>query len=58
MPQRDDVGVTPQLDFEGRKGLLPAPNAIARWMGPLNASGLEAERVRARRVTSNFGRSR
>jgi hypothetical protein len=56
------------LGFRGGRGLLrancggeaqlTAPNAFARWMDPLNASGLETERVHARRVTSNFGRSR
>jgi AraC family transcriptional activator of tynA and feaB len=52
MPESDDVGTTPLLDFEAWRALLrsncgrdvevTAPNAFAGWMRPFNACGLEA----------------
>ena len=56
MPQSDDVGTTPLLDFEAWRALLrsncgrdvevTAPNAFAGWMRPFNACGLEATSVK------------
>src|SRR5262245_3734835 len=56
MPQSDDVGGTPPLDFEAWRALLRSkhgrdvevttPNAFAAWMRPFNACGLEATSVR------------
>ena len=56
MPQSDDVGTTPLLDFEAWRALLRSncgrdvevttPNAFAGWMRPFNACGLEATSVK------------
>jgi AraC family transcriptional activator of tynA and feaB len=58
MPQRDDAGGTPFLDFEtwrdflrsnsGRDVEVTTPNAFAGWIRPFNACGLEATSVKIR----------
>jgi AraC family transcriptional activator of tynA and feaB len=58
MPQSDDVGTTPLLDFEAWRALLRSncgrdvevttPNAFAGWIRPFNACGLEATSVKIR----------
>jgi AraC family transcriptional regulator, positive regulator of tynA and feaB len=58
MPQSDDAGGTPSLDFETWRALLRSncgrdvevttPDAFAGWIRPFNACGLEATSVRIR----------
>ena len=56
MTQRDNVGMTPFLDFEAWRALLRSncgrdvevttPDAFAGWIRPFNACGLEASSVK------------
>ena len=65
MPQSDDVGTTPLLDFEAWRALLRSncgrdvevttPNAFAGWMRPFNACGLEATSVKIRWGSADCG---
>ena len=65
MPQSDDIGTTPLLDFEAWRALLrsncggevqvTAPNNFAGRMRPLNACGLEAASVKIQWGVADLG---
>jgi len=65
LPQSDDVGATPLLDFEAWRALLrsncggevqvTAPNSFAGRMRPLDASGLEAASVQIQWGAADLG---
>ena len=65
MPQSDDAGTTPLLNFEAWRALLrsncggavevTAPGAFAGWMGPLSACGFEAASVKIQWGSCDLG---